>query len=147
MSYVTQLLLVLTSHAVVKTEIRRQMEQLWKDHREALEQTVLEFVQAEISPETMFDFETRIAERVRELARQLVENVLAAAAVTRRKMLENEHRGDDPGEQESQPWTDRLPGHRLEVPRPAVCWLKFSSCQDVLPARGNGEGHRLIGVP
>ncbi len=76
MSYVTQLLLVLTSHAAIKTAIRRQIEQLWKDHREALEQAVLGFVEAEICPASMFDFETRIAERVRELARQLVENVL-----------------------------------------------------------------------
>ena len=59
-----------------RNEIRQQIERLWEDHREALEQVVLEFVRAEISPATMFDFETRIAERVRELARQLVENVL-----------------------------------------------------------------------
>ena len=76
MVYVTKLLLVLTSHVAIKTEIRQQIEQLWKDHREALEQAVLDFMRAEISPATMFDFETRIAERVRELARQLVENVL-----------------------------------------------------------------------
>jgi hypothetical protein len=76
MSYVTHLLLVLTSHVAIKTEIRHQVEQLWKDHREALERVVLELVRAEISPATMFDFETRIAEEVRELARQLVENVL-----------------------------------------------------------------------
>jgi hypothetical protein len=68
-------LLLLTS-ASIKKEVREQIQQLWEDQREALEQVVLEFVRAEISPATMFDFETRIAERVRELARQLVENVL-----------------------------------------------------------------------
>jgi hypothetical protein len=75
MSYVTRVLLLLTS-ASIKKEVREQIQQLWDDQREALEQVVLEFVRAEISPATMFDFETRIAERVRELARQLVENVL-----------------------------------------------------------------------
>jgi hypothetical protein len=76
MPYVTQLLLVLTSHAAIMTEVRRQIDQLWKDHGEALEQIVLGFMLAEISPATMFEFETQIAEQVRELARQLVENVL-----------------------------------------------------------------------
>ena len=75
MSYVTRVLLLLTS-ASIKKEVREQIQQLWDDQREALEQVVLEFVRAEISPATMFDFETRIAERVRELARLLVENVL-----------------------------------------------------------------------
>ena len=75
MSYVTQVLLLLTS-ASIKKEVREQIQRLWDDQREALEQVVLEFVRAEISPPTMFSFETRIAERVRELARQLVENVL-----------------------------------------------------------------------
>ena len=75
MSYVTQVLLLLTS-ASIKKEVREQIQRLWDDQREALEQVVLEFVRAEISPATMFNFETRIAERVRELARQLVENVL-----------------------------------------------------------------------
>jgi hypothetical protein len=75
MSYITRLLLVLAS-ASIKTEICQQMERLWQEHRGALEQAVLEFVRAEVSPASMFDFETRIAERLRELARQLVENVL-----------------------------------------------------------------------
>jgi hypothetical protein len=75
MSYVTQVLLLLAS-ASIKKEVREQIQRLWDDQREALEQVVLEFVRAEISPASMFDFETRIAERVRELARQLVENVL-----------------------------------------------------------------------
>jgi len=74
--YVTQLLLVLASHAAIKTEIRRHIEQLWERHGEALEQIVLSFLQAEISPATMFDFEQQIAEQVRELARRLLENVL-----------------------------------------------------------------------
>ena len=75
MSYVTRLLLVLTSSSI-KKEIRQQIERLWKDQREALEQMVLKFMLTEISPATMFDFEKQIAEWVREFARQLVEQVL-----------------------------------------------------------------------
>jgi hypothetical protein len=75
MSYVTRLLLILASSSV-KREVCRQIQQLWDDHREALEQTVLKFLQVEISPATMFDFETQIAEQVRELARQLLQRIL-----------------------------------------------------------------------
>lgn len=76
MSYVTRLLLVLTSHAAIKTEIRHQIEQLWKDQGEALEEIVLKFFGAEISPTNVFDFEMQLAERVREFARQLMEQLL-----------------------------------------------------------------------
>ena len=76
MSYVSKLLLVLASHIEIKAEIREQIEERWKDQREALEQIVLKFLGAEISPASMFDFETQIAEQVREFARQLVEQVL-----------------------------------------------------------------------
>ena len=75
MSYATRVLLVLTSCSIEK-EVRRQIEELWEGQREALEQIVLKFVLAEISPATMFDFETQIAEQVREFARQLLERVL-----------------------------------------------------------------------
>ena len=64
MSYATRVLLVLTSCSIEK-EVRRQIEELWEGQREALEQIVLKFVLAEISPATMFDFETQIAEQVR----------------------------------------------------------------------------------
>ena len=76
MSYVTRLLLVLTSHAAIKTEIRHQIEQLWKNQGEALEEIVLKFLEAEISPKNMFDLEMQIAEQVREFARQLMERLL-----------------------------------------------------------------------
>ena len=75
MPYATHLLLILTS-ASIQNEIRRQIAELWEDQREALEKIVLTFVLAEISPATMFDFETQIAEQVRELARQLLQRVL-----------------------------------------------------------------------
>ena len=75
MSYATRLLLILASASIEK-EIRQQIQQLWDEHRETLEETVLEFVMAESSPATMFDFETQIAERMRELARQLLQRVL-----------------------------------------------------------------------
>lgn len=76
MSYVTQLLLVLASGVAVKKEVREQIGELWEDQREALEEIVLKFLRAEISPASTFDFETQIAEQVREFARQLVERVL-----------------------------------------------------------------------
>jgi hypothetical protein len=75
MSYATRLLLILTS-ASIASEVRRQIEELWESQREALEEIVLKFVTAEITPTTMYDFETQLAERVRELARQLLQRVL-----------------------------------------------------------------------
>jgi hypothetical protein len=68
-------LLILTS-ASIQNQVRRQIEELWEVQREALEKIVLTFVLAEISPATMFDFETQIAAQVRELARQLLQHVL-----------------------------------------------------------------------
>ena len=73
MSYVTRLLLVLTSHAAFQAEIRQQIEQLWKGHGGALEEIMLKFLGAEISPASMFDFEMQVAEEFREFARQLME--------------------------------------------------------------------------
>jgi hypothetical protein len=75
MSYATRVLLVLAS-ASIQEEIRRQIEGLWVSQRETWERMVLKFLAAEISPATMFDFETQIAEQMREFARQLVEQVL-----------------------------------------------------------------------
>jgi hypothetical protein len=75
MPYATRLLLILTS-ASLQNQVRRQLEELWEVQREALEKIVLTFVLAEISPATMFEFETRIAAQVRELARQLLQHVL-----------------------------------------------------------------------
>jgi hypothetical protein len=76
MSYVTRLLLVLASHVAIKTEIRQQIEQLWKDHGGTLEEMVLKLLGAEISPASMFDFEMQVAEEFREFARQLMELAL-----------------------------------------------------------------------
>jgi hypothetical protein len=73
MSYVTRLLLVLTSHAAFQAEIRQQIEQLWRGHGGALEEIMLKFLGAEISPANMFDLEMQVAEKVREFARQLME--------------------------------------------------------------------------
>jgi hypothetical protein len=44
MSYVTQLLLVLTSQYAIKTEVHELLERLWSEHRETLEQIVLKFL-------------------------------------------------------------------------------------------------------
>jgi hypothetical protein len=70
------MLLVLTSHAAIKTEIRHQIEQLWEERGKVLEEIVLKFLGAEISPTNMFDFETQVAEQMREFARQLTEQTL-----------------------------------------------------------------------
>lgn len=75
MSYATQLLLILTSASIQET-VRQQLGELWEEQREAMEQVVLKFLGAEINPAAMFDFETQVAEEVRELARRLVEQVL-----------------------------------------------------------------------
>jgi hypothetical protein len=75
MSYATRLLLIL-ARSSIKEEVRQQVESLWEGQREALEQIVLKFMLAEISPATMFDFETQLAEQVREFARQLLQGVL-----------------------------------------------------------------------
>jgi hypothetical protein len=75
MSYATQLLLILTSASIQET-VRQQLGELWEEQREAMEQVVLQFLGAEINPAAMFDFETQVAEAVRELARRLVEQVL-----------------------------------------------------------------------
>ena len=75
MSYATQLLLILTSASIQET-VRQQLEELWENQREAMERVVLKFLGREINPAAMFDFETQVAEEVRELARRLVEQVL-----------------------------------------------------------------------
>ncbi len=85
MSYAIRILLVLAS-AAIQEEIRGQIEELWQKQREGLEQMVLKFLGAEISPAAMFDFERQLAEQVREFARQLVEQLL------------NQIEADDPDE-------------------------------------------------
>lgn len=76
MSYVTELLRVLTSRYAIKTEVHELIERLWNEHREALEQIMLKFLTNEISPGAMFDFETAVAEQFREFARQVMEQML-----------------------------------------------------------------------
>jgi hypothetical protein len=75
MSHATRLLLIWTS-ASIQEMVRQQFEELWENQRVVVEQVVLKFLGTEINPATVFDFETQVAEEVRELARQLVEQVL-----------------------------------------------------------------------
>lgn len=75
MSYATRLLLICTSASIQET-VRQQLEELWENQRAVMEQVVLKFLGTEISPAAVFDFETQVAEEVRELARRLVEQVL-----------------------------------------------------------------------
>ena len=75
--YVARLLLILTS-ASIRNELEPpQIDELWKDQREALERDGAEVQNAggDFSGNDV-DFETQIATQVRELARQLLERVL-----------------------------------------------------------------------
>jgi len=76
MLYGTYRMLVLASVGQIQVEMHEQIQRLLDDHREQLEQTALKFVLGEVSPTSMCEFETQIAEQVRELARQLMERVL-----------------------------------------------------------------------
>lgn len=75
MSYATRLLLVVASVSSLE-KVARQIERLFDEHREAIEKTILEFMLSEVSPESTFDFEQTLAEKLRELGRQLMERVL-----------------------------------------------------------------------
>jgi hypothetical protein len=55
--------------------VRRELDDLWAECRRQLESVVWEFLAAGPSPSSAFDFELRVAERVRDLGRRLVEHV------------------------------------------------------------------------
>ena len=67
-------LLALSILAQVAPELRRQLDELWLECRPQFERDVLPFL-ADPSPSAALDFETRLAERVRDLGRRVVERV------------------------------------------------------------------------
>jgi hypothetical protein len=76
MSYATVRMLVLASLGQIQTEMHEQIQRLLDDRRDELEKITLKFVLGEVSPTTMFEFETQTAEQLRELGRQLMARVL-----------------------------------------------------------------------
>jgi hypothetical protein len=76
MSYGICRMLVLATLGQIHQEMHERIQRLLEGRREALEQAALKFLLAEVSPTTTFEFETQIAEQLRELGRQLMECLL-----------------------------------------------------------------------
>lgn len=75
MTYATHLMLVLTSLSSIDREVKEEIERVLDGNLERLQEIVLQYLLSEVTPGSTFDFEERLAEQVRELARQLVERV------------------------------------------------------------------------
>lgn len=73
MTYATQLLLCLTTAASIETDLADRLRQRWSGHQRQLLNVVLEFLLSEVTPQSTFDFERKLADAVRELAREVVE--------------------------------------------------------------------------
>lgn len=73
MSYATRLLLLLTSISSIETELAERLRPVLERAEEQLLKVVREFLLREVSPQTTCDFERKLADVVRELARELVE--------------------------------------------------------------------------
>jgi hypothetical protein len=73
MSYATSLALVFATVACADRRLQQRLAELVEAHRQEIEQLVMRFVLTEITPQTTLDFERRLAERVREFARQVAE--------------------------------------------------------------------------
>lgn len=74
MSYATRLLVLLTSISSIETELAERLRPMLKRGEEQLLKVVLEFLLREVSPQTTCEFERKMAEVVRELAREIVED-------------------------------------------------------------------------
>ncbi len=75
MPYATQLLLLLTSLPSIEEEVRDRIRETFDSHVERFDETVLRFLLSELSPCSAFEFERELADEVRELARELLEQV------------------------------------------------------------------------
>lgn len=75
MSYGNHLLLALTALPSIEEEIRELVGRVLDESGERLVMIVLEYVLAEITPASTYDFEQQISCEVRELARQLLERI------------------------------------------------------------------------
>jgi hypothetical protein len=68
------LLLLLTSISSIETELAKRLRPVLERGNEQLLKVVREFLLAEVSPQSTCDFERQLADAVRELARELVED-------------------------------------------------------------------------
>jgi hypothetical protein len=68
------LLLLLTSISSIETELAERLRPVWERGEQQLLKVVREFLLGEVSPQTTCDFERQVAEAVREVARELVED-------------------------------------------------------------------------
>jgi len=73
MPYATHLLLLLTSVSSIDQELASRLRRIWERQERQLLNVALEFLLAPVSPQSARDFEHKLAEAVRELARQMVE--------------------------------------------------------------------------
>ena len=69
MTYATHLMLVLTSLSSIDRELKEEIERVLDGNLERLQEIVLQYLLSEVTPGSTFDFEQRLAEQVRELAR------------------------------------------------------------------------------
>ena len=76
MPYATRLLLLVSSLSSFADELREQIQQLLDERGGNLEETILRFVSKEISPSSTLEFEQRLSEEMREVARQVMELTL-----------------------------------------------------------------------
>lgn len=73
MPYAIRLLLVLASASSVKTDLAERLRQVFGRWEQQLLNVVLEFMLAEVSPQSAYDFERKLSDVVRELAREIVQ--------------------------------------------------------------------------
>lgn len=76
MPYAMRLLLVLTSASSVEQDLADRLRQVLAGQEQRLLQVVLEFLLAEVSPQSVHAFEQKLAEAVQELGREIVEQCL-----------------------------------------------------------------------
>ena len=74
MPYATHLLLLLTSVSSIDQELASRLRRMWERQERQLLNVALEFLLAPVSPHSAREFERKLAEAVRELARQVVED-------------------------------------------------------------------------
>jgi hypothetical protein len=75
MTYTTQLALAVSTLASVGSEVHQQTQELLKQYQRLIDQEILTFLAQSLSPMGLLDFEHRLAARLRELGRELIEGV------------------------------------------------------------------------
>ena len=84
MTYTTRLALTMSTLASVGAEVRERVAEVVTRHRDRIDQDILAFLARPVSPTGVLEFEHRLAARLREFGRELVEEVC------------NRLEGDDP---------------------------------------------------